>query len=78
MDWVPIVFLTFKVLVFGAGMFFAIKWHYDQAEKKKDRDMHAVLVAGGKAVAAFALSLLCLGFFTFMVARLIGLNLTFP
>lgn len=35
MDWVPIVFITFKVLVFGTGMFFAIKWHRDQAKKKK-------------------------------------------
>jgi len=34
MDWVPIVFVTFKVLVFGVGMFFAIKWHYDQGKKK--------------------------------------------
>jgi len=36
MDWVPIVFITFKVLVFGTGMFFAIKWHYDQGKKAKD------------------------------------------
>ena len=36
MDWVPIVFITFKVLVFGTGMFFAIKWHYDQGKKAKN------------------------------------------
>ena len=36
MDWVPIVFITFKVLVFGTGMFFAIKWHYDQGKKAKE------------------------------------------
>ncbi|MGD9773173.1 hypothetical protein [Diaphorobacter sp.] len=36
MDWVPIVFITFKVLVFGTCMFFAIKWHYDQGKKKKN------------------------------------------
>ncbi len=36
MDWVPIVFFTFKVLVFGTCMFFAIKWHYDQGKKKKN------------------------------------------
>ena len=30
MDWVPIVFIAFKVLVLGTGMFFAIKWHYDK------------------------------------------------
>lgn len=35
MDWVPVVFITFKVLVFGTCMFFAIKWHYDQGKKKK-------------------------------------------
>jgi len=33
MDWVPIVFIVFKVAVFGTGMFFAIKWHYDQGRK---------------------------------------------
>ena len=36
MDWVPIVFIVFKVLVFGTGMFFAIKLHYDQGKKKKN------------------------------------------
>ena len=35
MDWLPIVLITFKVLVFGTGMFFAIKWHYDQGKKKE-------------------------------------------
>lgn len=35
MDWVPVVFVTFKVLVFGTCMFYAIKWHYDQDKKKK-------------------------------------------
>lgn len=36
MDWVPVVFVTFKLLVFGTCMFFAIKWHYDQGKKKKN------------------------------------------
>lgn len=35
MDWVPIAFIAFKVLVFGTCMFFSIKWHYDQGNKKK-------------------------------------------
>ena len=35
MEWIPIVLVTFKVLVFGTGMFFAIKWHHDQAKKDK-------------------------------------------
>lgn len=39
MEWFPIVAGTFKVLVLGTGMYFAIKWHYDKdkAEKEKKR-----------------------------------------
>ena len=36
MDWVPIVFIVFKVAVFGTGMFIAIKWHHDQGKKTKE------------------------------------------
>jgi hypothetical protein len=80
MDWIPIVFATFKVLVLGTGMFYAIKWHYDQGEKGKDREMEmrAVRRAGGKAAAVFLLSLLGLGLVTFIFARMLGLDLTFP
>ena len=78
MDWIPIVLVTFKVLVFGTGMFFAIKWHYDQGTKEKERDMRAVLRAGGKVAAVFVLSLLGLLFFTFFLARMLGLDMTFP
>src|SRR5256885_3179595 len=49
-DWVPIVFVTFKVLVFGTAMFFAIKWHYDQG-KKKGASRRELLIASGKIVA---------------------------
>ena len=35
MEWIPIVLVTFKVLVLGTGMFFAIKWHHDQAKNEK-------------------------------------------
>lgn len=38
MDLVPIVFFTFKVLVFGTCMFFAIKWHYDKGKKEKEKE----------------------------------------
>lgn len=33
--WVPVVLGTFKVLVLGTGMFFAIKSHYDGEKKEK-------------------------------------------
>jgi len=35
-DFFPIVFLPFKILVLGTGMFFAIKWHHDQAKKENE------------------------------------------
>ena len=76
MDWIPIVFVTFKVLVLGTGMFFAIKWHYDQGKKEKEK--RAALRAGGKVAAVFVLSLLGLVLVTFVLARMLGLDLTFP
>jgi hypothetical protein len=76
MDWIPIVFVTFKALVLGTGMFFAIKWHYDQG--KRERETRAVLRAGGKVAAVFVLSLLGLVLVTFVLGRSLGLDLTFP
>lgn len=38
-DWVdlfPIVVFPLKVIVLGTGMFYAIKWHHDQAKKDKE------------------------------------------
>jgi hypothetical protein len=75
MDWIPVVFVTFKVLVLGTGMFFAVKWHYDQGKQEEKR---AVLRAGGKVAAVFVLSLLGLVLVTFVLARKLGLDLTFP
>jgi len=79
MDWVPVVFIVFKVLVLGIGMFFAIKWHYDQGrKKKKEAERRAVLRAGGKVVVVFVLALLGLGLVTFVLGSVLGLDLTFP
>lgn len=36
--WVPVVLGTFKILVLGTGMFFAIKSHYDGAKKDKEKE----------------------------------------
>ncbi len=76
MDWVPIVLATFKVLVLGTGMFFAIKWHYDQG--KKEGEKRAVLRAAGKVAAVLVLSLLGLVLFTFFISRKLGLDMSFP
>ena len=80
MDWIPIVLVTFKVLVLGTGMFFAIKWHYDQGKKELQPAMEkrAVLRAGGKVAAVFVLALLGLVLVTFVVGTRLGLDLTMP
>ena len=78
MDWIPAVFVAFKVLVLGTGMFFAIKWHYDQGKKENGKEKRAVLRAGGKVAAVFVLSLLGLGLVTFVLVRMLGLDMTFP
>ena len=52
MDWVPIVFITFKVLVFGTGMFFAIKWHYDQGKKAKNEARRSKMPAERRSGAS--------------------------
>ncbi|WP_343731549.1 hypothetical protein [Duganella sp.] len=76
MEWIPVIFVTFKFLVLGTGMFFAVKWHYDQGKKGRERRM--VLRAGGKIAAFFMLSLLGLGIVTFILIRMLGMDLTFP
>jgi hypothetical protein len=73
MDWIPIVLVTFKAVVLVTGMFFAIKWHYDQGQKEKAMDKRAVLRAAGKVAVVFVLSLLGLGFATFALMRWLGL-----
>ncbi|MCP2012234.1 hypothetical protein L1274_005994 [Duganella sp. HSC-15S17] len=78
MDWIPIVFVTFKALVLGTGMFFAIKWHYDQGKKGKENEMRAVLRASGKVAAVFGLALMGLGLVTFVLIRMLGMDLTVP
>jgi hypothetical protein len=78
MDWFPIVAGTFKVLALGTGMFFAIKWHYDQGKKGKEKERRAVLRATGKVAAIFVLALLGLVLGTFLLARKLGMDLNFP
>lgn len=76
-DWVPVVFVTFKVLIFGACMFFAIKWHYDQG-KKKGADKRTLLLTIGKVAALFVVALVGVLLFTFGIARMLGMDLNLP
>jgi hypothetical protein len=38
MDWVPVVFIVFKLGVFGTCMFFAIKSHYDGEKQEREEE----------------------------------------
>ena len=80
MDWIPFVLLAFKLVVLGTGMFFAIKWHYDQGKKDPDhkKELRTVLVAASKAIAIFAFLLLGLILVTFEIAKNLGLDMTLP
>ena len=78
MDWIPVVFVTFKFLVLGIGMFFAIKWHYDQGKKGKQTDTRAVLRATVMVAVVFVVLLVGLGFATFDAAKMLGLDMTLP
>ncbi|GGI18166.1 hypothetical protein [Oxalicibacterium faecigallinarum] len=77
MDWVPIVFVTFKFLVLAIGMFYAIKWHYDQGNKEpeKAKEMRAVIRAGGKVAAIFMVTLLGLGIATYALVNMLGMDM---
>ncbi len=76
MDWVLVVFVLFKGLVFVTGMVFAIKWHYDREKMTVDR--HALLGMGAKVLAVFVLLLLVLLTLTFGLARSLGMDLSLP
>jgi len=78
MEWIPIVFVTFKALVLGTGMFFAIKWHYDQGKKGKIEERRAVLRAAAKVAAIFVVSLLVLGLATYFLLSKLRLDMTMP
>lgn len=78
MEWIPIVFVVFKALVLGTGMFFAVKWHYDQGRKgnRQPQEKGALLRASGKVLGLFLLALLVLGLLTMAIVRVVGLNLS--
>ncbi|MBU2958917.1 hypothetical protein Q4511_13755 [Paracoccus sp. 1_MG-2023] len=36
-DFFPLIFLPFKLIVLGIGMFFAIKWHVDRDNQEREK-----------------------------------------
>ncbi|MYN44824.1 hypothetical protein GTP23_07020 [Pseudoduganella sp. FT93W] len=78
MEWIPIVFFTFKGVVLAIGMFFAIKWHYDQGQKKQTTDKRTLLRISFAVALAFAALLLALLLLTALLSKTLGLDLTLP
>jgi Ni/Fe-hydrogenase subunit HybB-like protein len=78
MEWFPIVFFTFKALVLGTGMFFAIKWHYDQGKKENGMDRCRLVLGVAKVVLIFVVLLAVLGYLTLLLVRKLGLDWTIP
>ena len=79
MDWFPIVFIVFKILVLGVGMFLAVKWHYERGKGKgKGKERRATPQVVVKMGAVFVLLLLSVLFVTFFFSNKLGLDLTFP
>lgn len=79
MEWVPAVFIAFKVSVLGIGTFLAIKWHYDKAKKEQGpASQRAVLWAGAKVLVVFVLLLVALLSLAFGLGSMLGIDLTPP
>lgn len=38
MDWIPIVLISFKLLVLGAAMFFSIRSHYHKQKEEEEEE----------------------------------------
>lgn len=72
LDWFPWAFGSIKALILGAGMFFAIKWHYDK-ELKKGKKKGEMFTMAGKLGAIFLLSLAGLLLATFALMNKLGM-----
>jgi hypothetical protein len=73
MEWFPTVFFTFKILALGTGMYFAIKWHYDQLEKPK---RGAALRTSARMAGLFVVALVSVGLVAYLISRALGLDLS--
>ena len=38
MDWIPVVFIAFKLTVLGTAMFFSIKSHHDKQKEEQEEE----------------------------------------
>ncbi|MGN1056526.1 MAG: hypothetical protein ACI4QS_07410 [Comamonas sp.] len=74
-DWVPVVFVTFKGVIFLTCMFFAIKWHYDQG-KKQGKDTRTLLRSSALIALAFVVAVAAVLGLTMYFASRMGMDLS--
>lgn len=79
MEWFPTVFIAFKVIVLGIGMFYAVKWHYDKARQEKGpKAQRAVLRTSAIVIVVFVLLVAGLVALTLSLGTMLGVDLTSP
>jgi hypothetical protein len=78
MNWIPIIFVIFKVIVLSTGMFFAVKWHYDQGQKGRNDKTFAVTSTAFKVAGAFVFMAFVMLFFTYELCSKFGLDMSMP
>ena len=79
MEWVPTVFIAFKVSVLAIGMFYAVKWHYDKARREQGPGrQRALLLTSGVVAVVFVLLVVGLVLLTLSVGERLGLDLSGP
>jgi hypothetical protein len=77
MEWVPTVFITFKVSVLAIGMYYAVKWHYDKAKREKGpTGQRTVLRTSALVAVGFVLLVAALLMLTFALGKWLGLDLS--
>ncbi len=76
MEWFPVLAVAFKFIVLGTGMFFAIKWHYDQGKKGREKERREVLRAAVKIGVIFVVLTLVLVYGTWYLATKLGMDLS--
>ena len=47
MDWIPVVFISFKLLILGTALFFSIKTHREKAMEEQEEERQRQARASG-------------------------------
>ena len=51
MDWIPVVFITFKLTIIGTALFFSIKTHREKAKEEQEEERQRQARASGTGSA---------------------------